>query len=90
MGIGDIFKIYLLIGIIVITLEWILLVIAKEGVFFEKSMRIIERILSAPFIFLIEVLIWPRQAFVMFYSLYRLLAGKCSYAELMEEAKDDE
>lgn len=77
-------RLYLLIGVCVIAFEWIILIIAKEGVLYESNMGPAAKAACAVAVFLVEVVIWPRQLFVMVYSSYKVLAGKLSNEELME------
>lgn len=68
-------RLYLLIGACVITFEWILLIIAKEGVLFAKNIKPAAKAALAVAVFLVEVAIWPRQLFVMVCSWYKVLTG---------------
>jgi len=77
-------RLYLLIGACVIAFEWILLIITKEGILFEKNMKPATKAACAVAVFLVEVVIWPRQLFVMVYSLYKVLTGKLSNEEWMQ------
>ena len=84
MNILDILKWYFVIGVIVTLIEWILLGISKSGVLFECDEPIGGRIIIAFFVFVVEVILWPRQLGCALFIIIRMFSGKCNDDDVQE------
>jgi hypothetical protein len=62
---------YFLIGAIIISLEWLVITLSESEVYPKYDNKIVT-MLSAIFIFLIEVVIWPRQITVFFIEAIKI------------------
>lgn len=61
---------YFILGFIVMGIEWTLLYFSKSGIFDSN-----EGLLMKVLVFLIEVVIWPRQLFLMIRGTIRFYRG---------------
>lgn len=89
MNILDIVRLYLLIGVVAIGIEWIILSFEKRGILFEYNYHdyprpIWMKITMIVSVFMIEICIWPRQVFVILAGLFKVISGKCSNKDIEE------